>query len=197
MLISQQAGCDLPPSSTHLALSTAESCKRLPQLLARYAGFEAGELREQSHEGVELQNRCEMIRCLLPFPPLPTSCSRAEATVSDILIGLMLGLLFVTLFLVSTEGPARLATAKGAILPPPPPPPRSKLDPTAWQSSLSSSMWAALCRQMGAGQGLQLCPLCLCEGPRFRCTVHEPRQHQGFVELKLGAQPHPPGGEHI
>ena len=32
-------------------------------------------------------------------------------------------------------------------------PPRSKLDPTAWQSSLSSSMWAALCRQMGAGQG--------------------------------------------
>ena len=37
-----------------------------------------------------------------------------------------------------------------ACLPPqPPPPPRSKLDPTAWQSSLSSSMWAALCRQTG------------------------------------------------
>ena len=36
-------------------------------------------------------------------------------------------------------------------------------------------------------EGLQLCPLCLCEGPRLRCTVHEPRQHQGFIELELGA----------
>ena len=42
-------------------------------------------------------------------------------------------------------------------------------------------------------EGLQLCPQCLCEGPRLRCTVHEPR-HQGFVELELGAHdPHPPG----
>ena len=38
----------------------------------------------------------------------------------------------------------------GRAFPPPPPPPRSKLDPRAWQSSLSSSMWAALCRQTGA-----------------------------------------------
>ena len=41
-------------------------------------------------------------------------------------------------------------------------------------------------------EGLQLCPLCLCEGPRLRCAVYEPRQHQGFIELELGAQPHPP-----
>ena len=46
-------------------------------------------------------------------------------------------------------------------------------------------------------EGLKLCPLCLCEGPRLRCTVHEPRQHQGFIELELGAQPHPLGGEQI
>ena len=46
-------------------------------------------------------------------------------------------------------------------------------------------------------EGLKLCPLCLCEGPRLRCTVHEPRQHQGFIELELGAKPHPLGGEQI
>ena len=27
--------------------------------------------------------------------------------------------------------------------------------------------------------------------------AHEPRQHQVFIELELGAQPHLPGGEHI
>ena len=25
-------------------------------------------------------------------------------------------------------------------------------------------------------------------GPRLRCTVHEPRQHQGFIELEFGAR---------